>query len=264
MNFLSCNIKYLRKQRGLTQEKLANKIGLKRAIIGSYEEDRALPKLSTIQIIANYFKVSLDKLVNCDLSVGNKGNSLKFDIEGKNLRVLSIIVDDQDQELISLVPVKAAAGYLNGYADPEYIAELPKFRLPVPELLPSRTYRAFQIEGDSMEPILSGSYIICEYIQDWQEIKDGYTYILITKDEGIVYKRVINKIADRDKILFKSDNPEYKSYTVDINNILEVWKALGYINFELPDPEENKLTLRKLSSEIMELKNELEIIKEQN
>src|SRR3546814_6005241 len=44
-----------------------------------------------------------------------------------SVRVLSITVDGDDKENIELVPVKASAGYLNGYADPEYIAELPKF-----------------------------------------------------------------------------------------------------------------------------------------
>jgi len=259
MIYLSSNLKYLRKTKGLTQEGLAVKINIKRSMVGAYEEGRAEPKLLTLQHFAHYFKVSLGQLVNVDLEK-NENESVKSDVEGKSLRILSIPVDDQDNELISLVPVKAAAGYLNGYADPEYIEELPKFRLPVPELT-NKSYRAFQIKGDSMEPIKSSSYILCEYVENWHNIKDGMSYVILTKDDGIVYKRVFNKIKDRGELILNSDNPEYDSYSIHIDVVMEVWKALGYISFELPDPDSEKLSLRQLSAEIMELKRDFMKIK---
>ena len=208
MDVIGQNIKHLRKIKGLTQEELAKNIGVNRAMIGSYEENRAAPKLSVLQDIAYYFSISIDDLVKVKLWEESKTTPLTDFVKGDNLRVISTIVDKEDKELITTVPIQASAGYTKGYSDPAYIEELPHFSLPLIELSKERTYRVFQIKGDSMEPIKSGSYIICEYLADWEEIYDGKPYILISKDEGIVYKRLYNKIKDSGEIILKSDNPE--------------------------------------------------------
>jgi transcriptional regulator with XRE-family HTH domain len=250
------NIKYLRKSKNLTQDQLADKIRVNRAMIGSYEEGRATPKLSVMRVLAHYFNVSIDDLVGIDLSAHEKQPEQK-DFTGKELRVVSTIVDRNNKELITLVPVKASAGYLNGYGDPDYIETLPRFTLPISELSRERTYRAFQIKGNSMEPIPSETYIICEYIENWLDIKDGKTYILITRDEGIVYKRIYRH--DNDELLLKSDNPQYEPYKVSMNTLSEVWKALGYICLNLPEPDE--MSLNKLTYLLQEMRKELDEIK---
>jgi len=254
-NLLGLNIKYLRKVKDLTQDQLADKIGVNRAMIGSYEEGRAIPKLQALQTLSHYFNVSIDGLVNTHLSSGinNNGENHKVDIVGKGLRVLTTLVDRDNEELITLVPVTASAGYMKGYSDPDFIETLPKFGLPFAELTKERTYRAFQINGNSMEPIPSGSYIICEYLQNWNEIKEGKTYVLVTHDDGVVYKRLYS--SDKEAVLLKSDNPEYDPYTVSVHAISEVWKALGYICFSLPEPDE--MNLGRLTTMVYKMQNEL-------
>lgn len=256
---LRLNIKYLRKVRNLTQDQLADKIGVNRAMIGSYEEGRAVPKLPALQILSHYFNVSIDSLVNVDLSTesSSSGETQNIDSAGKNLRILTTLVDRNDKELITLVPVKASAGYAKGYSDPDYVENLPKFSLPFTELSRERTYRAFQISGNSMEPIPSGTYIICEYLQNWSDVKSGKTYIVVTKDDGVVYKRLYNN--DNDTLLLKSDNPEYNPYTISINSISEIWKALGYISFSLPEPDE--MHLGKLAAMVYKMQTELDELK---
>jgi transcriptional regulator with XRE-family HTH domain len=258
-DFLDLNIKYLRKKKGLTQDQLADKIGVNRAMIGSYEEGRAVPKLSAIRTLAHYFSESIDSLINIDLSAikSPNGDDPKVDKSGKGLRVLTTLVDRDNKEFITLVPVKASAGYLKGYSDPDFIETLPKFNLPFPELNKERTYRAFQVHGNSMEPLPSGSYIICEYIQNWDEIKEGKTYVLITHDDGVVFKRLYH--SDKNMLLLKSDNPEYGPYTLPVNTISEVWKALGYISFSLPAPDE--MHLGKLSAMVYKMQDELDKLK---
>ena len=256
---LGLNIKYLRKVRNLTQDQLADKIGVNRAMIGSYEEGRAVPKLPALQILSHYFNVSIDSLVNIDLSTqsSSAGETQNIDSAGKNLRILTTLVDRNDKELITLVPVKASAGYAKGYSDPDYVETLPKFSLPFTELSRERTYRAFQISGNSMEPIPSGAYIICEYLQNWSDVKSGKTYIVVTKDDGVVYKRLYNN--DNDTLLLKSDNPEYNPYTIPLNSISEIWKALGYISFSLPEPDE--MHLGKLAAMVYKMQTELDELK---
>ena len=257
-NALGVNLKHLRKARGLTQDQFADKIGINRAMVGSYEEGRAIPKISVIQDIAHYFNISIDQLVNSEFNtLLNEPDSALIDVKGSNLRVVTTIVDRDNSELITLVPVKASAGYLNGYADPDYIDTLPRFALPLPELSKERTYRAFQIKGESMEPIPSGAYIISEYIQDWQSIKDGKAYILITRDEGVVYKRVF--LHSSGELWLKSDNPQFEAYSVHLSRVLEVWKAVGYICTSLPEPD--TLSLSKLSALVFEMKQEINELK---
>ena len=253
------NIKYLRKSKGLTQEEIANKIGVNRAMIGSYEENRAVPKLSVLQNIAHYFSISIDDLINTKLWEKSDDNSSSKYVKGDNLRIISTIVDKDDKELITTVPIQASAGYTKGYTDPDYIEELPHFSMPLMELSKERTYRVFQIKGDSMEPIKSGSYIICEYLQDWKEIIDGKPYIVITQDDGIVYKRLYNRINETGEIVLKSDNPEYNPYSLNIENVFEIWKALGFISFDLPEPDE--LSMNKLHHMVLEMKKDMDKLK---
>lgn len=256
-NLLASNIKFLRKSKNLTQDELADKLGVNRAMIGSYEEGRAVPKLQVLQALSHYFSVTLDALILNDLSA-TEGEVLHADEKGFNLRVLSTIVDRENNELITLVPVKAAAGYLNGYADPDYVDSLPRFSLPFQEIARERTYRAFQITGDSMDPIPSGAYIISEYVQDWHNINDGKTYILVTRDEGVVYKRVY--MHPSGELFLKSDNPHYEAYSVHMSRLLEVWKAVGYISTSIPEPD--AVSLSKLSSMMVEMKREIDGLKE--
>ena len=57
------NLKYLRKLRGWTQEEFSAKLGIKRSLLGAYEEERADPRLDVLESISEIFKVSLDELL---------------------------------------------------------------------------------------------------------------------------------------------------------------------------------------------------------
>lgn len=232
MSNISNNLKYLRKKSNLTQQQFADIMNIKRSLVGAYEEDRAEPKYELLKKIAEYFELSIDEFINEEINDQWKS---KPKSQGSNLRVLSISVDKNDNENIELVPVKASAGYLNGYADPQYIQDLPKFQLPIPTLKQG-TYRAFEIMGDSMLPIQPGSIIIGEYLDNWNDIKPGETYIIISLNEGVVYKRIGNKYKENKDLKLISDNKVYDPYTIPAEDILEIWKAKAFISTALPEP----------------------------
>ncbi|TSD66786.1 LexA family transcriptional regulator [Inquilinus sp. KBS0705] len=230
MSNISKNIKFLRKKKGLTQQQFADQVGIKRSLVGAYEEERAEPKYELLKELALFFDISLDDFINETIdekwAPKPKGNPA-------NLRVLSISVDKDDNENIELVPLKASAGYLNGYADPEYVAQMPKLYLP---MFKQGTYRAFEIKGDSMLPLVSGTIIVGEYQENWADVKAGETYVIISKSEGIVYKRAGNKFKDNKKLKLVSDNPVYEPYEIMAEDVLEVWKAKAYISTHMPMP----------------------------
>ena len=269
MIYLKENMKYLRKQHAMTQEQLAGLLESKRSLIGSYEEGRGVPKLSIVERMAEIFEVSMDHLLAVDLSqkkseVGRQKEEDKIadsddsnGIRGNILKVLSVVVTPDNDELISIVPVKASAGYLNGRADAGYIGQLPRFSMPVAELSQGRSYRVFQIKGDSMLPVTPGSYIFCDYVEDAADIREGKPYVLITADEGIVYKRIF--LSGENQLRLKSDNQEYEPYTIETSSVLEIWRAIGFLSFELPEPD--ALNVQMLSAVVAKMQEELAKVK---
>ncbi|HEX8313950.1 MAG TPA: LexA family transcriptional regulator [Flavisolibacter sp.] len=206
------NLKYLRKLRGWTQEEFAQKLRIKRSLLGAYEEERAEPRIEILEAVADMFKLTLDDLLRRDVS-DNKTSYLS------RRRAQKLVNGRND---IPFVPVKAAAGYLAGYGDPEFIDELNTFTLP---MLSGGDYRAFEIVGDSMMPTPSGSVIVGEKVQDVDDIKTNNTYVVVSKTDGIVYKRILKNNRQKNKFTLVSDNPAYQPYNVNAEEILEVWQA---------------------------------------
>lgn len=227
MHYIAENLKALRKEKGWTQSEFARQLGVKRSLIGAYEEGRADPRISFLQLICEKFGLTMDKLIT--RPIGEQSGNPVTDVRGSSLRVLPITIDrEKKAEMAALVPVQAAAGYMTGYGDVEYIESLPVFDLPFPELTRGRTYRLFQIRGESMLPIPPKSYIICSYVMDWTSIRNDQCYVILGKSEGIVFKRVLNNLA-LGYLTLKSDNPEFETYNLPVEEILEVWQAEGSV-----------------------------------
>jgi len=212
------NLKYLRKLRGWTQEEFANKLGIKRSLVGAYEEERADPRIDILEIVSEIFKLTLDELLLKDLS--NTGGS--YLAKRRQQKMMSA-----DRNLIHFVPVKAVAGYLAGYADTEFIDELNTFTLP---MLAGGNYRAFEIIGDSMLPTPSGSIIVGEKVDSLEDIKNNIAYIVVSRNEGIVYKRVVKNNKAKNKLTLVSDNPQYQPYQVNADDVVELWMAQSVIS----------------------------------
>jgi len=252
MNNLSNNIKHLRTLKSLTQEQFAKDLKVSRSRISSYEENRAIPPIDFLIELSEYFNISMDILIKNDLTSATETSFIKLN----NQRILfPITIDQKDEDLIEIIPMEASAGYLRGYSDPEYIEHLSKIKLP---FLPTGTHRAFPIKGDSMLPVKSGSYIVARFIDDVRNVKDGKTYIVLTLNDGIVYKRVYNKIKEHQMLLLASDNKKYDPYYVPIDEVLELWEFTCSINTQEYDEHELKISsianmLTELGVELKEL-----------
>ncbi|MFN2458160.1 MAG: XRE family transcriptional regulator [Chitinophagaceae bacterium] len=212
MSIANKNLKYLRKLRGWTQEEFAQKLRIKRSLLGAYEEERADPRIEVLEVVADMFKLSLDELLRKDVSE-NRGSYLA------KRRAQKLASGRAD---IPFVPVKAAAGYLAGFADPEFIDELNTFTLP---MLPGGDYRAFEIVGDSMMPTPTGSVIVGEKVESVEDVKSSNTYVVVSKTDGIVYKRIMKNNRQKNKLTLVSDNPAYQPYTINADDVIEIWQA---------------------------------------
>lgn len=263
--YIKSNIKLLRKRKGRTQDELANFLGMIRSTYSGYENGVSEPGIDTLVLFSNYFGVAIDTLVKVDLSTLKESQLFQLEegfdlyLKGSGLRILATTVDSDNRDNIELVSEKAQAGYKRGYSDPEYIRELPVFKLPF--VSPERKYRTFQISGDSMMPIQDKSYVTGEFVENWEYLNNGDPCIVLMNDDGIVFK-IIQKDFRKKQFVLHSLNKEYKSFPVLVEEIAEIWKFVHYISEELPDPvspeQELYHAVANIQTDIKEIKNRLE------
>ena len=257
------NIKLLRKRHKSTQDEVAIALNMKRSTISGYENEVAQPGIDILIAFSKYYNIAIDTLVKEDLSLLSESQltqvELGYDtfINGGELRIHATSVDADNNENIELVNQKASAGYRAGYADPEYIRVLPTFQMPF--LSREKKYRTFQIVGDSMLPIPTGSWVTGEFIQNWNLLRDGQAYIILTIEDGIVFKVVENHIKDEGKLKLYSLNSLYKPYDVDIKEIREIWKFVHFISSEMPETNQPRQNLEKA---VADIKRDVEHLKQ--
>jgi transcriptional regulator with XRE-family HTH domain len=245
--YFDSNIKLLRKRKKLTQDEVAEELSMKRSTLSGYENRVAQPGLDILLLFADYYKISVDTILKVDLGKLSETQLRQLEhgedvfLRGGNLRILASTVSSDNQENIELVPVKAQAGYSNGFSDPEYISELQVFRLPF--LSEEKKYRTFQLTGDSMLPIPEKAWVTGEYVLDWRSLKTGEACVVLTLDDGVVFKIVENRIEQEGKLILYSLNPMYEPYEIQVSEIREIWKFVHFISHEIPDPviPENQL-----------------------
>jgi phage repressor protein C with HTH and peptisase S24 domain len=240
---------------------------MKRSTLSGYENGVAEPGLEALTAFSRYFKISIDTLVKVDLQKLPESELSQVErgydvfITGGNLRILATTVDPENEENIEIVGETAKAGYRSGFADPEFIRVLPVFQLPF--LSKDRKYRAFQVNGDSMLPIPDKSWVVGEYVQNWQTIRNGHPYIILTLEDGIVFKVVENKVKEDRKLRLISLNPLYEPYEVHVKDIREVWKFVNFFSSEVPEPnmEKDELvrTVKAIEKEIREMQMKLNL-----
>ncbi|MBC8486825.1 MAG: LexA family transcriptional regulator [Bacteroidetes bacterium] len=259
--YFSSNIKFLRKRKARTQDDVAFALNMKRSTLSGYENEVAKPSVEVLFAFSEYFRIAIDTLIKVNLPEIPESQLIQLErgydvyIRGSNIRILATTVDSKNDENIELVSEKAKAGYKSGFADPEYIKILPTFKLPF--LLKERKYRTFQISGDSMLPIPDKSWVTGEYVENWQYIKDGKPFIILTLDDGIVFKIIENKIEQDGKLILYSLNNYYEPYEIEIKEVKEIWKFVNYISSEMP---ERNIEKDDLVEEVKALRMEVKAI----
>ena len=260
--YFHSNIKLLRRRRNRTQDEVAGQLQMKRSTLSGYENRVAQPGLDVLLQFSEYYQIAVDTLLKIDLSGMSETQLRQLEhgedvfIRGGSLRILASTVNANNEENIELVPEKARAGYTNGFADPEFIRELQVFQLPF--LSKNKKYRTFQLQGDSMLPIPDKAWVTGEYILNWKEIKTGEACIILTLDEGIVFKIIENNMEQEGTLTAYSLNPLYEPFDIMIGEIREIWKFAHFISHELPEPV---LPENHLVRTVLNLKQDLDRLK---
>ena len=244
MAIVNQNFKYLRRMRGWTQQEMSERLGIKRSLLGAYEEGRAEPRTDVLETMSDLHKLTIDDLLRKDLA----SPAENFLQKRRQLK-------SAQKQLIVFVPVKAAAGYLTGYADEEFIEELNTFTLP---MLGAGDYRAFEITGDSMLPVESGSVIVGHKVDGWDQIRNNFAYVVITRTEGIVFKRVLKSNRTKQKVTLVSDNPVYEPYSVPVDQVLEFWQTDAVIS---KTNQKQTISMNHLADMVNHLQEQVSVLK---
>lgn len=255
MSILSDNMRFLRTQKKtISQREIAENLIITRERYAKYEDGSTEPPIEILIRLSRYHGISIDLLLTVDLRKYNLEEILQLP---DNRILLPIKVDMTGSNVIEIVPAKASMGYLNGYSDPEYIESLQQLVFP---FLTNGKYRAFPAEGDSMPPHQDGAYVIGKYTESLTDLKIGKSYIFVTRNEGITYKR-LTKIGE-DDITVKADNAFYQPYNIPLENIVEIWEYAMSIATKEFDLKSNNLDNQQLIKMFQEIQGDLKILKD--
>jgi len=255
------NLKLLRKRKGLSQEEVAQTLGMNRSTYSGYENGVAQPNIDNLIAFSGLFEISVDELVKNDFAQfeindwSRMERSWKEKISGSHLRILTSVVNDKNEEVIELIPEKARAGYVSNFEDQQFLQELPRFQLPF--LPKDKKYRAFSIDGDSMPPLTNKSIVVGEFVEDWSLLKSHVPCIVVTRDEGIVFKFLYNQLDDSRSFMLVSANPYYKPYQVRYEHVMEIWRFKAYISSDFPDAQLDNVGL---SAALRDLQKDVQVL----
>lgn len=234
-------------KKKISQEKLAESLLITRGRYVKYEDGTSEAPYEILKRISQYYKVSIDILLCADVRKIKMDDLVKLE---NNRLLLPVMVSNDGENFIEIVTQKAKAGYMNGYSDFEYIESLPRISLP---FLGPGLHRGFTVEGDSMPPHEDGDIIIGRYVESLNELKHGRTYIIITKSDGIVYKRLgSNK---NNLLLLESDESFYSAYKIQTSEIEQIWEFK--CNLGKRDTKRQNFIPSSVEEMFMELKNDI-------
>lgn len=241
------------------KSEIAEKLHISKSTFSEILKERMNVSIDLVSLLSSEYGFSLDWLINGEGEMKSNQQPSHPKLESKTPQVITI--DKYNEDNIVMVPVKAQAGYLNGYADPKFIKKLPTYNLPN---LRNGIFRMFQVSGFSMIPTLHHhSIVVGQFVEDWaNDIKDNRIYILVTKEHGIVVKRCLNRIEKYGTLYCKSDNrKEFPSFSLETPYISEIWEVKMALLHDLSDPADLHDKVNDLESELLYIKQHLNLSK---
>ncbi len=190
----------LRNSRKMSQQELADSLGISKSSVNMYERGEREPGLDTLEAIADYFNVDMDYLMGktSELKAFEtiNGGKTKEPAEKSNISYVY-----PKNEVYSIPLFESVSAGFGAYADSEILGYIP-IVLSNPHDLQDTI--AIKVKGNSMYPlIIDGDCIIVRK----QESVDSGTIgvVLLDGNEGLV-KRIV---YGDDWIELQSVNPEY-------------------------------------------------------
>lgn len=214
-------------------------------IVGEPQKDVHLkrppksPPISKSENLGGQMQLMTDRLLEGE-KVALETSDISPGWEASRLRMSKYTKNVAKSVSIDIIDVRAAANW-SGVAIADDMPEtLGQIELPT-RMLKSGNHKAFTVVGDSMEPTLyPGDYVVGRLIEksEYEQIRDHFIYIVVTR-EGVVIKRLINRLRQRGEIRCRSDNRKYSAYNVQEDDIISVFEAKAKLSFNFTNEQGN-------------------------
>lgn len=270
MELVNENIRILRTKMGLTQEKFAELLGVKRSLIGAYEEGRAFPPANNLMKLSKVFNVSLDELVSVSFEnkikntqIRDEEGTLFFSGERTETRPSKVNFEasygnfdstDEKKSDSRGIPYIKAVLFEKYMSNPDFgqLSEgLPYLQLP---FLSKSNLTAFDSPNDFL---IENSILICEKLHDKYYFQEGQNYLLVTRNHGFIYRRIYNQLNFKGVYLASSDKSGIQSLEISAVDVKEIWKIEAYFSKNLPQPSPSLEGIRR---KIEDLKTEIDFM----
>lgn len=219
--------------KGLNDNQVTMALGLSIGTIGkSRGENRDLSN-RVVELILNFYTD-----LNRSWLLTGEGTMLKAPkLSGE----AEILMPEEVGEFVKVpvVPYGARAGVTGDYeqifASDEYEAVM----IPKDKVRGGK-YLVFTVTGDSMEPELRArDRILAKHVEHtyWQEmplhIHSYRVWVLITRDEGILTKQIVEHNVEERTVRLHSFNPIYPDFTISLEGVLDIFHATEIISRQI-------------------------------
>lgn len=234
------------KSKAIGAAKAGEILGVSRQTVYQYFKSASLER-DTVNNILSKFNTSEQEV----FGINNNSNVIKrINQNAKDIGNTDIYEEDGDNKFteispgryrmgVDLVPVYAQAGYLTGYADKEYIEELPKHYITVDRFVRGK-YVAFEISGESMDngdikeamphgTIATGREVKHELWNSKLHNHEWPNWIIVHRYEGIVAKQIAKQCLETGTLTLRSLNPNkdrYPDFEVKLDDCVQIFNVV--------------------------------------
>lgn len=279
MSTVSENIKYLRKLKGYTQEQFAQRIGIKRSLLGAYEEARANPNEIYLDSMAEVLGVDVEHLLHENLKEKGRrlgaGMIMKLNPDQPDKPTSSL--QEETGEVKSEESKATAASQMglfddsarkgsevfrsesvNTVSNPVRETNTPHYVNPddselvslLTRLLASNPdFRIFSQLDDLPTKEVS---VIGKRIESAKAIVTDQTYVIVTHDNRILFRRAFNQIPIKGTVILSSDFGEKPTLELRVGEISEVYLYQANLQTAIPSVVAPVQRLKSLAEEMLQ------------
>jgi len=218
-------LKVVRQARGLTQQQMADLLGISRPTVAQLEGGRHQPSTEVLETMVSELGISRNWLWFGGGHMDDAGTT------GGEVIVLGRVAADTYIEC-PFIPVPARAGFVELVASDDDYGQYETMRIyqPGAELRKPGTL-VFEIDGDSMEPQLRAGMLVAVTPVPMADIKYIVSGVYVAAfGNQLTIKRIKdNDLLTRHQLVLHSDNPRAGMLTVAGEDIRGLWKVVDII-----------------------------------
>ncbi|WP_336148593.1 S24 family peptidase [Acinetobacter ursingii] len=241
METLGSRLKFLRKDKKMTQQQLADEVGVSKTSVIYWEKDENIPKHESLILLSKVLKTSPDWLLSGKerTSINNfnmqefmdkhglsKGDQSSFDVNNIQSPVVAQYAEDDGFIWIDIVEASFSCG--TGEAI-EFHFDVINGKFPFPPSF----FKTKHVHPDCMKIIKAKGDSMSDFIKDndfvgidisQTEIVDGEIYAVYFEGEGMI-KQIFKE--EGGKLILHSLNPKYRDREVTEQNGLN-FRVMGH------------------------------------